>query len=105
MEGVEYPSKPLQGVDAYDIATFDEGVEDGGVDGPVVVLAEEVVCPPHYRWSLIAFHRIDVNVTNRLFSFKLNFIFCAKISIQPIPGKAAFFGWLQTYKCILKEGR
>ena len=58
MEGVEYPSKPLQGVDAYDIATFDEGVE-----------------------------------------------FCAKISIQPIPGKAAFFGWLQTYKCILKEGR
>ena len=62
MQVVEYMGEPLQRVDAYDVATFKQGVEYCVVDGAFVVFAEEVVFATHYRGALVALYCIVVDL-------------------------------------------
>ena len=62
MQVVEHMGEPFQRVDAYDVATFEQGIEDGVIDGSAVTFAEQVVFAPHDRWALGTFHRIVVDV-------------------------------------------
>ena len=64
MQVVEHMGEPFQRVDAYDAATFEQGVEYGVVDGAFVVFAEEVVFAAHYRGALVALYCVVVDLVD-----------------------------------------
>ena len=52
MQVVEHMGEPFQRVDAYDVATFEQGIEDGVIDGSAVTFAEQVVFGNHPKQAV-----------------------------------------------------
>lgn len=52
MQVCQHMDEPLQWFNPYQFATFNEGIEDGVVNGPAVALAEEVILASHHRGAL-----------------------------------------------------